>query len=179
MSYTIKNVGTTAPNAPRDWTGQNGSFTDYKVLFNETGQTVVTVTRKAGGIAPKVGDVLEGTIDMSGKFGPKFKQDYQAGNSFKPGGGFKSAPKDEAAIKAMWAISQAVASLKLADAGLDPADVEEQAKAFFAMVDRVKTGVPQNVSDTFGDGSEALDANDFPDDPPADGFSNGDIPEGF
>lgn len=177
-TYTVKAVGAPGThNAPREWTGQNGSFVDYKVLFNELGNTVVTVTRKQGGKVPAVGESLDGSIDMSGKFGPKFKQDYQAGGGLKSGGGFKGQPKDEAAIKAMWAIGQAVASLKLTDAALDPVDVEEQAKAFYAMVERVK-GVPANVTDSFGDGSQLLSADDFPDNPPDDGFGL-DVPEGF
>lgn len=89
MTYTIKLV---TPEV-RDYSTQYGDMKSYKLILNEMydpnlsdfEQTVVELSQKASTPAPKVGDKLEGTVDMSGQFGPKFKKDYAGGA--RPGGG--------------------------------------------------------------------------------------------
>ena len=55
-------------------------------------------------------------------------------------GGFQRQPKDEAAIKSMWSIGQAVNYIATTGGNFD--DIEAMATDFFAMVDRVKSGIP-------------------------------------
>lgn len=57
-----------------------------------------------------------------------------------PAGGARSSyqPKDEAAIKAMWAIGQAVGEAAKAEGATSMASIEHRAVQFFHMVDRVK-----------------------------------------
>lgn len=75
-------------------------------------------------------------------------------------------PRDDAAIKAMWAIGQAVATYQPTVAangpsGMHIADIELYAIDLFNMVDRVKTGkaadqVPPAVTSAFGQAAESL-----------------------
>lgn len=83
MQYTIRAVD------PRTRTYQTkfGDMVSYKVLF-EGDTTPVEISQKATTPAPKEGDVVEGTIDTSGQYGPKFKKEF--GGGF--GGGSLSTP---------------------------------------------------------------------------------------
>lgn len=74
----------------RDYTTQYGNMKEYRVKFKEGHpELVVKWSRKEDSPAPKVGDEVEGTIDMSGEYGPKFKQDFSKG-----AGGFKGGYRD-------------------------------------------------------------------------------------
>lgn len=77
MQYTIKAVS----SQTRSYETKFGPMISYKVLF-EGEETPVEVSQKATTAAPKVGDVVEGTIDTSGQYGPKFKKEYSQGGSF-------------------------------------------------------------------------------------------------
>lgn len=64
------------------------------------------------------------------------------------GGGSRSyQPKDDAAIKAMWAIGQSIAQLGNAS----PDSIEANAAQLFHMVDRVKNSPEEVAADTDGD----------------------------
>lgn len=79
MQYTIKAV---SPET-RTYQTQYGDMVSYRVKFEETDDnTIVEVSQKASTPAPTVGQVLNGTIDMSSKFGPKFKKEYSQGGGF-------------------------------------------------------------------------------------------------
>lgn len=121
-------------NPPREWQSKFGTMLTYKVKF-EGSDDIVDVNRKPGN-EPKVGDVLQGTIEDS-DFGKKLKP---APKQF--GGGGKSfQPRDDAAIRAQWAVN---AALQRAAMSKEPMsiDIESTAKEFFAMVDRIKASGP-------------------------------------
>jgi len=74
MQYTIKAVN---PQT-RSYETKFGPMVSYKVLFEGIDQAV-EISQKSTSKAPEVGDVVEGTIDMSGQYGPKFKKEYNQG----------------------------------------------------------------------------------------------------
>lgn len=139
MQYTITAVSKNV----RGFDGRHGAMSSYKVKLKDV-PNPVEISQKAETAPPKVGDSLEGTIDMSSSYGPQFKKDYTK----KPGGG----RRDEDAIKAQWAIGAAinfmsagvVESLKLEE-------VEPLANDFYAMIDRVKTGNPAKTAENGSD----------------------------
>lgn len=131
MKYKIKAVS----KQVREYDSKYGPMKSYKVAFEDYDQAV-EISRKDTSPAPQVGDELEGTIDMSGQYGPKFKQDFSAGKkSF--GGGYS---RDDDAIKAQWAIGQAMNAHigTNTDGKVKLEDVEVLAKKLFSMVERVK-----------------------------------------
>jgi hypothetical protein len=81
MQYTIQAV---SPET-RSFQTQYGDMVSYKVKFKEV-DSVVEISQKASTPAPSEGQTVNGTIDMSGKFGPKFKKE------FSPGGFGNSSP---------------------------------------------------------------------------------------
>lgn len=88
MSYTVAAVN---PNT-RTFNTRNGEMISYEVRFQEIGTEVIEIAQKPSTPAPKVGDVLEGTIDRTGNYGPKFKKDFQAGGQ-RPFQGSQSRSK--------------------------------------------------------------------------------------
>ena len=59
-----------------------GPMVSYEVMFEDLPGQAVQVSQKPTTPAPAVNDVLEGSIDMSGQYGPKFKKDFQAAGGF-------------------------------------------------------------------------------------------------
>jgi len=86
MNYTIKAVN---PQT-RAYSTKFGEMVSYKVLF-EGIDTPVEISQKASSKAPEVGDNVDGTIDMSAPYGPKFKKEFGGGQGF--GGGGSSTPQ--------------------------------------------------------------------------------------
>lgn len=81
MQYTIKAV---SPET-RTYQTQYGDMVSYRVKFEETDEsTIVEISQKATTPAPVAGQVLNGTIDMSSKYGPKFKKEFSQGGGFTP-----------------------------------------------------------------------------------------------
>lgn len=80
---------------------------------------------------------------------PSFQTDQGATTKAQPTAQRKSyTPRDDAAIKAQWAIGQAVAMC--GHGKIEPDDIEPQAMTFFDMVNRVKEPNPVNkVQETF------------------------------
>jgi len=72
MKYTIKAVHPEVRRYPT----KHGEMVSYKLRFNEV-DTIVELGQKPSTDAPVVGQTLEGTIDMSAAYGPKFKKDFQ------------------------------------------------------------------------------------------------------
>lgn len=136
QDYTISAVSS---QPPREWQGKFGLNRSYKVKFAGS-DAVVELVRKASELAPVQGEILNGTIEQT-EYGPKFKK----ARSF--GGGKSFAPRDDSAIRAQWAIGQAVHwykdSLEDKEPPLDK--IETLAGDFFAMAERVKAG-PQTAS---------------------------------
>lgn len=170
MQYIVDKVGSTGANAPKPWTSSNGGpMMSYKVIFEGNPRTIVELSQKPSTPAPKKGDVLEGTIDMSNKYGPKFKKAFAP----RPGGG---APKDESAIRAQFAIKAAIqfyaALPEKTRAGIEDGQlwIEARAKEMFTMVDAVKGAATttvdpaqkeaddfsQAITETFGEGIEYI-----------------------
>ena len=175
--YTIKAVGSRDPYRPKEWTSsKGGKMISYKLqLLDDRGVEmpgVVELSQKAETPAPKKGDTLDGTIDVSGQYGPKFKKDFSGGS--RSGG----SPRDDAAIRAQFAIKTAVSLYGGLDADVKAkitdgtAWVEAQAAKFYAMVDRIKAApastpppdtmkqisddLHQSLTDTFGEDIEDL-----------------------
>lgn len=76
MQYTVAAV---SPEV-RSFGTRYGDMKSYKVRFQETGEQVVEIAQKASSQAPAVGQTLEGSIDTSGQYGPKFKKEYSGGD---------------------------------------------------------------------------------------------------
>lgn len=132
--YTIVAVGKTV----KDWENSYGKFRSYLVQVEGNGEPVA-INKKAESDPPVKGDKIFGKIETT-EYGQKFKSQK------KPfSGGYQ---RDDAAIKAQWAIGQAVQLYGLQlegikEAGLQDVEyLEKQAKELFAMVDRVKSGEP-------------------------------------
>lgn len=96
-SYLITAV---APN-PREKQLDKGTFKSWRMTIRDhQGEQTVNVEwfRKADSPAPAVGQVIEGSIDTTGKFGPKWVAAKKGG----PGGGWSGGrpedPKRSAAI---------------------------------------------------------------------------------
>lgn len=138
----------------RTFDSKYGSMVSYQVKFVGN-DNAVEVTRKSSSPAPKAGDALEGTIDVSGEYGPKFKAEY-ANKSFG-GAGSKPAyiPKDEKAIQAMWSIGQAVVLHNATNTGtkVEIETIEALAIELFGMVDSVKAATVASVEKTEQDNS--------------------------
>lgn len=60
----------------KEYPGKYGNMKNYKIKFEETPDVIVQLSQKAETPAPKTGDVIEGTIDMSAQYGPKFKKAF-------------------------------------------------------------------------------------------------------
>jgi hypothetical protein len=71
MQYTVQAVS----QEVREYDSKYGPMKSYKLKFKET-ETVAELSQKASTPAPTEGQVLNGTIDMSGQFGPKFKKEF-------------------------------------------------------------------------------------------------------
>lgn len=147
QEYTIQRV---SEREPRAWNFEKDGNTvfmeTYKVMLQGI-EGPIDVNKKAGN-APKVGDVLYGSITQD-EYGQKFKA---AKKPFTPG---QAAPRDQSIIKAQWAIGQAVA---LGHKELK--DIELAASALFLMADRVKEAKPTEKSgyDQFKETGEKLAA---------------------
>lgn len=147
MTYTISDVGSV-----NEYQSKYGPMKNYNVKFNETGDTIVQWSKKASSPAPQVGDVLEGTIDMSGEYGPKFKQDYQAKDA-----PVKGAKVDPHTMYVAYAKDIVVALLP------DDPTTDEFKTKFEKALSYVRAGAAvlektpeqrntENVAKTFGDG---------------------------
>lgn len=132
---------------PRQWQGPHGIV--YYILVQVEGHPKPLSVGKKSPDALKVGDTIYGDIQPDPEHGEdKFKAAPMGQGGFQQAttGGVSTAkpayqPKDEAAIKAMWAIGQAVSLLRV-EGGKVPANqaIELWADTFFEMVNRVKNG---------------------------------------
>lgn len=167
--YTIAKI---SQIKPRSWsfadkrTGADVQMETYKVMV-EGEDDPIDINRKPGN-APTVGEVLAGTLEDT-DFGKKFKPERKP---FTPGAG-----RDQAEIKAQWAIGTAVRLLKADGSDIAQDAIERWGRTLFEMVGRVKTGTPSGyekakeqadkIKQTFGDGSpiptdEPVNIDDIP-----------------
>lgn len=127
--YRITRV---SQDVPREW-GQGDKKTYYiKVMLD--GHSKPVSIGKNSPTALKVGDTVTGRIVETQYAEDKWEHERKAFT----GGGFKADPDKQAQIKAQWAIGQA--KDWVLHTTQEVADIEPQAKQFFAMVDRVKNG---------------------------------------
>lgn len=98
MTYTVQSV---APD-PRSYDA-NGPKLAYKVRFAEHADKEVEWSQNATTQAPQPGQTVEGSIDWSGKWGPKFKRSFQqqGGGSSSSTGGSTWKPKDPGEVAAI------------------------------------------------------------------------------
>jgi hypothetical protein len=92
-TYTVKAV-----EGSREWESAYGQMISYQIaLTGPDGESLsgVELSQKKTTAAPAAGQELTGTIDMSGKYGPKFKKEKP---QFSGGGGGGRPQKDDAAI---------------------------------------------------------------------------------
>jgi hypothetical protein len=150
------------------WSSPDGQRKIFKVTLKlDTGQTIAAKSYSDRLTPGWKGDIE--TYEKEGRNGPETfvkqapKEDgprnYGGSGSRSSSGNYQ--PKDEAAIKAMWAIGQAVSALKVPDAALDPQDVQAYATTLFAMVDKVKAS---GNADTNTDTVAAVDGDEDPND---------------
>lgn len=117
-------------DAPREHYNQQYDNTTYyiKVMLDNHPKPVSVGKKSADAL--KVGDVLSGTILPTEYDTDNFKSDPKT---------FTKGPfRDQSEIKAQWAIGQAV-NLFISGKDLAIGGIEETAKNFFAMIDRVKS----------------------------------------
>jgi hypothetical protein len=130
----------------------NKDYQSYSAALDGIGEPVQINKQLPMRQEPKIGDTIYGYLtEETGKegriyykFHPKTKQDFRnPQTSFVPTEKKEWQPRDDDAIRAQWAIGQAVqvytAQISAKEADLSSADkIEENAKKFYAMVDRVK-----------------------------------------
>lgn len=138
MDYKITSV-----QRKENWQNEHGAFQDYAIQLE--GQGWVKLTQKESSPAPISGDTIHGDlVDMTTKNGTTYKK-LKKSNPNYDSHTTSSAPKyskDEDAIKAMWAIGQAVSVYG------DDQKTEGFAAQLYNMVDRIKSG-RSAVQDTF------------------------------
>lgn len=137
--YTIKAVASKA----KPWMSKYGKeknltqddMVTYLIQLEGNGEPV-QLNKKSTSERPQVGDKLFGKVEEV-SFGDSTIQKFKAAQ--KPHGGYQ---RDDNAIRAQWAIGQAVqmqiAKLNTTNIGDEPEDIENNAKILYAMVDRVK-----------------------------------------
>lgn len=153
-------------NAPREWkSDQPGHGTTYYIRVRLEGHERPVEIGKKKPDALKVGDTVSGTITAAPDFpADKFKAEYAGGGGFGAG---NRQPKDEAAIKAMWAIGQARSAFEPIrktdpdERGMYIVAIENLAKELFAMVDRVK-GAKEELPETMTDKGDFAQVDDLP-----------------
>lgn len=148
----------------REFESKYGKFISYKLKLGGEDE-VVELVKKWDSPAPKKGEVLTGTIDTSGEYGAKFKVERPAFGGGRSG----YQPKDEAAIKAMWSIGQAIAFSATQKTALGIEELEAVATDLYAMVDRVKAAETkedkkEDFRDTLSDEEKESFDKAFPDD---------------
>lgn len=148
---------------PKEYDGQNGKIYYIKVALQGHAKPVSIGKKSPNALKP--GDTVYGTIMPTEYDTDNFKAEnkpYQA-----------ATPKDQDAIKAQWAIGQAVEINIKYEPTFDVIKVEKVAKDLYSMVDRVKGSsvdlnavaptaqiVPQQQTQTFSDGTPVPDIVD-------------------
>jgi hypothetical protein len=153
--YKITRV---SQEAPKEYQGEHGTTYYIKVMLDGHERPVSIGKKKPDAL--KVGDTVYGTITETQYETDRFTADKMQGGY--AGGKSNYQPREDhhEAIKAQWAIGQAVQLMLPSSAknALSPAVLEDTAKMFFAMVDRVKSSEPKSGYDTFKQAGEQIKA---------------------
>lgn len=142
-------IEVTTKSARSVWKSPDGQREIIEVALDHDGQLI-----KAKTYSKDISiEGWHGTVESYEKDGRNGPETFvkQPQKDFTPGSGYgtgrqpsstvgKYQPKDEAAIKAMWAIGQAMGSVNQGVVDYDHDNVASLAKELFALVDEVKTG---------------------------------------
>lgn len=141
------------------WSNDYGKYQTYAVQFDKTGDTWIQWNKKFKGdeepTPPQTGDEVFGDV-ANGKFKIGKKDGgftpNASSNSFKGSDKKEWIPRDDDRIVAQWAIGQAVQLMLPSSAknALSPEVLEDTAKMFYQMVDRVKGGEKSEPSRATG-----------------------------
>lgn len=167
QEYTVSQVSS---KEPKRWKNDYGTMITYVVML-EGHQNPVQINKKEASNAPIAGDTIYGHIEST-DFGDKFKSDLRpsgSGGNKTSGQSSSYTPRDDASIKAQFAIKAAIQYVIGTGGDKDISEVYTIAKEFYAMVDRVKDSCATD------DKSEPLPP------PPEDDFGteNGSNPDNF
>lgn len=133
---------------PREYYNEKFSSTTYYIKVKLEGHDRPVSIGKKSPDALKAGDTVYGNIvptDPSKFDADNFKAERPAERPQEGSGSRGYQPRDDMAIRAQWAIGQAVQTIAyLSPKAQDEwtATVERRAKEFYAMVDRVKNSSP-------------------------------------
>lgn len=156
QAYKIKAVRSKA----KDWESKFGPMKTYLIQLEGNGEPV-QINKKADSPAPQVGDELFGDIEQS-EYGQKFKA---AQKPFASTAKKDWQPRDDKAIQAQWAIGQST-QMAIAMNVFEMATIEDMAKSYFAMIDRVKAGTAGSTQGSTKPVTEAENAIDLNTDQP-------------
>jgi hypothetical protein len=143
--YEVVSVKCGSDGSPitRQWNStKQGTMLSYRVVLkNAAGAAMenVEVSYKQSDPAPTAGMKLDGEVDTSGQYGPKFKFPYAGGGGGGGGGGRKSDPAERRSIAMQHAQKCAVTILEVAAAHGDyhpptAADVAGQVRTIAALL---------------------------------------------
>lgn len=140
QEYKIVKV---SKESPREYYNETYKSTTYYIKVMLEGHDKPVTIGKKRPDALKEGDLVFGRIVETQYEVDKFQAEQQG----RPGGG-NFTPKDQDAIKAQWAIGQAIVLFHESPTADYLDQIEKTAKSLFAMVDRVKSVTP--VEGVFG-----------------------------
>lgn len=145
QTYTVRDVRKTD-----QWDSQYGTFQTYALALEGIGEPVKLNKKVPVKDEPAKGGTLYGTIEeKSTRNGSTYRQlKLERPDTGPYSGGAHGyskrdyQPRDDAAIRAQWAIGQAMSffTAKSTDVQIDEDHVAQMAQKLYAMVDRVKGG---------------------------------------
>ena len=133
QTYKIQSVKKT-----NTWESTFGEMQSYALALEGVGEPVQLNKKVPVKAEPQEGDELFGTLEEQERNGRTFykiklEQNQQAN------GGFKGQPRDDAAIKAQWAINQSTQIWIAQGCSMEAYDnIEKEAIHFYKMIERVK-----------------------------------------
>lgn len=164
QEYKVTKVST---QEPKVYEGQYGTTYYIKVMLEGVDEPVEIGKKSPDAL--KQGDTVYGTV-TDGQYGKKFKAEKKPFG--QPGG--SKYNRDDAAIRAQWAIGQSVgwfSTRKTVDEHLNER-IEELAKVFYAMVDRVKGSVSESPKTDWVKPEVREKLQPKEDTPPVDAYDN-------
>jgi hypothetical protein len=149
----------TTKTSEQVWSSPDGTRKIHKLVMEYEGKPVAAKTYSD--VIAKEG--WSGTVDTYEKEGRNgletfVRQVPKEGGNYGGGGGSRPAyqPKDEKAIQAMWAISQAIAFNSNSKAQVAIEQVEQDAKNLFLLVDVVKASESEDTAEKPDEGHDEV-----------------------
>lgn len=128
QQYVIKDV-----KKGKVWDSSYGQMQAYALALEDVGEPVKMNKKMPVAHEPKPGDTIFGSLEEKEYDGRVFFNFKSEKHPFQP----KGQPRDDKAIRAQWAIDQAV-QIGMATNQLDDSAIEVKAIELFKMVGRVK-----------------------------------------